>query len=75
MITTAGNELADKILELQRRNENIAQMKAVDFVRNEKPEDKFSFQKYSELAEAYREMHGIVCAGLHKVEAEMRNKS
>lgn len=74
MITDAANKLAEKITELQLSYENMAQNNAIEFARNEKPESKIGFQKYSAIAEVYREMHLMTCEALHKVEAEMRSK-
>ncbi len=71
MITKSGNALSDHILKEAKQAKATAELYAIMYANDNKPEDRMTFQKYNMLESKLRELHSITCQYLHAVECEM----
>lgn len=72
MITNSANALSDEILKRAKENSDYANMYAVSYAKSDDISDKALYLQYAKIEETYRQMHTLVCQGLHAVEREMR---
>lgn len=60
MDDTKLKELLDDIEQKRKQAESIAQMKAMDFVKSNKPEDRASAQQYLHDADLWQEAAALI---------------
>lgn len=66
--------MANEIIKAAKENARIASTYAVEYAKSDNPQHKATFEKYTTIANTYDAIHGLVCKGLHAVEAEMQKK-
>lgn len=66
-----SNELAEAILTKAKAHQEYADMYARQYADNDNPHDQAMYRRYVAMDVELREIHKIVCAYLHKIEAEL----